>query len=113
MVAKSIYDYFQNKGNIDFVKRLINSGVIIEADKPSSGKLSSQIFVLTGGLESMSRDEAKEKIRSHGGDISESVSKETSFVVAGYEPGSKYIQAKQLNVKIINEREFLELIGAG
>jgi DNA ligase (NAD+) len=58
----------------------------------------------------VTRDEAKEKIRALGGDISASVSKETDFVVAGIEPGSKYDRAEKLGVKIINEKEFLGLL---
>ena len=73
-------------------------------------KLEGFIFVLTGTLKTMSRDEAKEKIRALGGEISESVSKKTSYVVVGEEPGSKYGKAKQLGIKIINERKFLEMI---
>ena len=58
----------------------------------------------------MSREEAKEKIRELGGDASESVSKKTDYVVAGTEPGSKYEKAKKLGVKIIDEKEFLQLL---
>ncbi len=58
----------------------------------------------------MAREEAKEKIRLLGGEIAESVSKKTDFVVAGKEPGSKYEKAKKLGVKILNEQEFLEMI---
>jgi len=110
VVAKSVYDWFQDEENIDFVNRLMKSGVEIEKEKKSIGKLSGQTFVLTGGLESMTRDEAKEKIRSLGGEISESVSKETDYVIVGTEPGEKYDRAKELGVKIIDEKEFLDLI---
>ena len=65
--------------------------------------------MFTGELSAMSRDEAKEKIRGLGGDITSSVSKETDFVVVGKEPGSKYEKAKRLGVKIINEKEFLSM----
>ncbi|MBI4262366.1 NAD-dependent DNA ligase LigA, partial [Candidatus Uhrbacteria bacterium] len=66
--------------------------------------------VLTGTLTSLTRDEAKEKIRSLGGEISESVSKKTSYVVAGTEPGSKFEKAQKLGVTILDERGFLLLI---
>ncbi len=109
IVAKSIYEWFQDRGNLNFIDRLISAGIDIEKEAIHEGKLSGKIFVLTGGLETMTRDEAKEKIRALGGDISESVSKETDFVIAGSEPGEKYSRAKEFGVKIINEKEFSEL----
>ena len=66
--------------------------------------------MLTGTLSSMSRDQAKEKIRSLGGDISESVSKKTSYVIAGAEPGSKKDKAEKLGVTILDEQAFLKLL---
>jgi len=65
---------------------------------------------LTGELESMTRDEAKERIRELGGDVSGSVSKNTDWVVAGSEPGSKFDKAQKLGVKILSEQEFLKII---
>ncbi len=76
----------------------------------SEGKFNGLTFVLTGELESMSRDEAKEKIRDLNGDISESVSKKTDYVIVGREPGSKYQRAQKLGVKILNEDKFLNLL---
>jgi len=61
-------------------------------------------------METMTRDQAKEKIRNLGGDVSSSVSKETDYVVAGEEPGSKYDKAKKLGIKIIGEKEFIKMI---
>lgn len=112
IVAKSIYEYFQDKENINFIERLINAGVIIESDKQLSisNKLSGLTFVLTGGLETMTRDKAKNLIRENGGEVSESVSQKTDYLIAGTEPGEKYSRAKELGVKIIDEDEFLELI---
>ncbi|MEK7573925.1 MAG: BRCT domain-containing protein, partial [Patescibacteria group bacterium] len=74
-------------------------------------KFKTKNFVLTGSLKSMSREQAKEKIRSLGGEISESVSKNTSYVIAGNASGSKLEKAKKLGVKIIAEKEFLKVIG--
>ncbi len=111
-VAQSIHDYFQDKRHQELIKKLDKVGVEITSIKyqASSIKLKDKIFVLTGSLESMSRDEAKEKIRSLGGEVSESVSKKTSYVVAGAEPGSKMEKAQKLGVKVIDEKEFLNLI---
>jgi DNA ligase (NAD+) len=73
-------------------------------------KLTGLSFVVTGSLEKMSRDEAKQAIRDHGGDVSESVSKKTSYVVVGENPGSKLEKAEELGIKILNENEFLKII---
>ena len=112
VVAKSIYDWFRDKRNLKLLEKLDKVGVRIIRPKLqiTNYKLQNKIFVLTGELEVMSREEAKEKIRELGGDVSGSVSKNTDFVVAGAEPGSKYDKAKKLGVRIINEKEFLNLI---
>ena len=110
-VAQSIYDWFRDSRNEKFIEKLDKVGVrITNYQLPiTGGKLKGLTFVLTGTLESMSREEAKEKIRSLGGEVSESVSKKTSYVVFGSEPGSKYGNAQKLGVKTLNEKEFLEL----
>ncbi|MBU0476699.1 NAD-dependent DNA ligase LigA [Patescibacteria group bacterium] len=115
VVAKSIYKWFHQKRNLEFLEKLKVSGVKIE--NPSTHQLldkhlelKGKIFVLTGGLGALTRGEIKEKIRLLGGDISESVSKNIDYVVAGKEPGAKYERAKELGVKIINEKQFLKLI---
>jgi DNA ligase (NAD+) len=115
VVAKSIYQFFKDKKNLDLIEKLFKVGVKISEPtfaKATAGKqkLAGKIFVFTGGLETLTRDEAKDKVRQLGGDVSESVSKETDFVVVGSEPGSKYDNAKRLNIKIISEQEFLKLI---
>ncbi len=111
-VAQSIYDWFREKRNIDLLRRLGDYGVSVEAlpRSATSGKLSGKSFVITGSLESMSREEAKEKIRELGGEASESVGKKTDYLVAGFEPGSKYQKAEKLGVKIIGEKEFIEML---
>lgn len=110
VVAKSIYDYFADKKNQEFIARLIKTGVKIKFEPVTQKKLSGQRFVFTGGMETLSRDMAKQKVRDLGGDISESVSSNTNYVVAGSDYGDKYDKAKKLSVKIISEKEFLELI---
>lgn len=111
-VAKSIFDYFKEKRNRELIKKLAKVGVEIDLSdiKPKSQKFRGENFVLTGALEIMSRDEAKDKIRFLGGEISEAVSKKTSYVVAGAEPGSKLEKAKKLGVKILDEKEFLKML---
>jgi len=111
VVADSIYEWFSKKGNIDFLKKLKKSGIkIIEENKSSYQPLKGKSFILTGTLETMNREKAKEKIRAFGGEISESVSKNTSFLVTGKEPGSKYERAKKLGVRVISENEFLAML---
>jgi DNA ligase (NAD+) len=112
IVAKAIYDWFRDKENKKLVSNL-KKYIKIEAEKISRAQelpLKGKTFVLTGGMESMSRDEAKEKIRALGGDVSSSVSKKTSYVVAGEEAGSKLDKAQELGVKVLSEQEFLKLI---
>jgi len=111
-VAQSIYDWFREARNIRLLEKLEEVGIKVKVDKKSSKsqKLKGLSFVLTGSLESMERGEAKEKIRELGGDVSESVSTKTSYVVVGADPGSKAEKAKKLGVKIVTEKEFLNMI---
>jgi DNA ligase (NAD+) len=112
-VGQSIYEWFHAVKNVDLLTRLEKAGVIVEAPPArtaQSSKLAGKTFVITGSLEAMSREEAKEKIRALGGDPSESVSQKTDYLVAGSEPGSKFDKAKKLGVNIIEEEEFLKLI---
>ncbi|MBI3627448.1 MAG: NAD-dependent DNA ligase LigA [Candidatus Sungbacteria bacterium] len=113
VVARSIYGWFRAPHAKNFLKKLDRVGVeaVGEKIKTSSARLKGKTFVLTGGLENLSRDAAKDKIRELGGEISGNVSKNTDFVVAGSDPGSKYEKARLLGVKIISEAEFLKLIG--
>jgi DNA ligase (NAD+) len=110
VVSRSAYEFFRQKDNINLIKKLLNNGVVIEKAKVVKvGKLTGQTFVLTGTLSSMSRDEAKAKITREGGKVSSSVSKNTTYVVAGDEPGSKYSDAQKLGVRILSEKEFLAI----
>ena len=136
-VAESIYKWFQSKKNQKFIEELFAAGIRIESQKltPYQGEenrfssfpfavaretkgfgagLKGKIFVLTGALKTMSRDKAKERIRQLGGNVSESVSKMTDYLVVGESPGSKLAKARKLvgggGVKIIKEKEFLEML---
>lgn len=111
IVSQSVYDYFQRKENIHYIEKLLANGVQIKKQaKKVAGKLTGKTFVVTGTLEAMSRDEAKARIKALGGHAAESVSKNTSYVVVGENPGSKAIKAEKLGVTILNEKEFLDLI---
>jgi DNA ligase (NAD+) len=110
VVAKSIYDFFREKRNLDFIEKLKKVGIKIVEEKPKKQTLKGLTFVFTGGLESMSREEAKKKVRELGGNVSESVSKRVNYVVVGKEPGSKLEKAKKLGIKTITEKEFIELL---
>ena len=110
-VANSVVTYFNDKNNQAYIEKLLKNGVVIKSQKSKvkSLKLSGQTFVLTGTLNSTSRDEAKEKIKALGGEVSESVSKKTTAVIAGMEPGSKLNKAQKLGVRVMDETEFLEI----
>lgn len=111
-VAKSIFEWFLNEHNRKFLKKLKDAGVKIEHYTFNATRytLEGKSFVFTGELKEMSRDEVKDKVRALGGDVSESVSKKTDFVVLGENPGSKYLQSQKLGVKILTESEFLKMI---
>ncbi|MFA5013130.1 MAG: NAD-dependent DNA ligase LigA [Candidatus Paceibacterota bacterium] len=108
VVAQSVFDWFADKHNLNFLKRLEDAGIIIEKEEKRGTKLKGKTFVLTGTLESMSRNEAKEKIMALGGEVLGAVSKNLDYLIAGENPGSKYDKAKKLGVKIIDEKEFLK-----
>jgi DNA ligase (NAD+) len=112
VMAKSVYDWFHDKHNLELLDKLEKNGVKTESGKleVKSKKLEGKTFVLTGAMEGLTRDEAKDKIRELGGSVSSSVSKNTDFVVAGVEPGSKLDKAGKLGVRILGEEEFLKIL---
>lgn len=110
IVAKSITEWFANAANKKFLIKLLRAVRVKRAAQKPAGPLAGKTFVLTGGMETLSRDEAKERIRTLGGEVSETVSPATAFVVIGADPGSKFNKAKKLGVRIINEKEFLAMI---
>ncbi len=113
VIAKSIVEFFRQPENNLYVEKLLANGVRIlnAAPRKPGGALSGKIFVLTGTLQGMGRDQAKKKIKALGGKTAESVSKNTSYLVAGAEPGSKLAKAEQLGVAVLNEQQFLKILG--
>ena len=111
-MAQSIYDYFEDRQNSAVIDQLLAAGVKPQGpQKKPTGKLDGKTIVVTGTLENFSRTEIELAIKEAGGKTSSSVSKKTDFVLAGESPGSKLQKAKQLGVKIINEKQFMDIIG--
>lgn len=110
VVAESVYGWFRDQKNKRVLRKLLEEIQIEEIKSGTGGKLAGKTFVLTGSLDSLTRDESKERIRSLGGDVSSSVSKKTDYVVAGSDPGSKYKEAEKLEVKILDEGSFLRML---
>ena len=113
IVAQSIHNYFQNPKNLEILEKLERGGVAfpVEAHKARKAPLQGKTFVLTGGLDSLTRDEARSLIEEQGGKVSSSVSKKTDFVVVGKDPGSKYDTARKLGIRTLDEEEFKKMIG--
>ena len=113
IIAKSVVTYFATEENIDELERLKKQGInmtYLGKTQQENSNFKDKSFVLTGSLEKYSRDEAKEIIESFGGKTVDSVSKKTSVVIVGENPGSKYDKAKQLGIEIWTENDFLEKI---
>jgi DNA ligase (NAD+) len=114
-IAESIERFFADAHNRHLVEHLRRAGVRFETDVRPRGPapLAGKTFVVTGTLESMSRQEAKERIENLGGKTASSVSKNTDFVVAGGEPGSKLTRAREIGVRVLDENDFLDLLSSG
>lgn len=110
IIARSVVDFFAEKNNKKIVDNLLKEVELEKEKEKRSNVLVGKKFVVTGTLSKYSRDEVKELIRENGGEVSESVSKETSYLVAGENAGSKYEKAQALGVPILGEEEFLELL---
>jgi len=112
VMAESIVDYFSQDSTKKLIAALKEAGLNTkeESGELKTSFLSGKTVVFTGGLKEYSRTQAEELVRRHGGNTSSNVSKDTDLVVVGDSPGSKYEKAKRLGIKIINEKEFLNLI---
>jgi DNA ligase (NAD+) len=113
-VAQSVRDWFDDAGNAEIGKRLRAAGVRTEMERAGGDgadeKFAGKVFVLTGTLPSLTRDEARALIESRGGRVTSSVSKKTDFVVAGEEAGSKLDKAQELGVTVIDEAALREML---
>jgi DNA ligase (NAD+) len=112
VVARSVYEWFRDPANLRLVERLKEAGLSTEEAEgaETSRALQGQQFVLTGTLDSMTRDEAKAAIESRGGRVTSSVSRKTSAVVVGRDPGSKADKARSLEVRLLDEEGFQKLL---
>jgi DNA ligase (NAD+) len=109
VTAENVYNFFRDKKNLELLEKLKRLGITIEEEERSL-KLEGKTFVLTGTLKTIKREEAEDAISRLGGKASSSVSKNTDYVVAGENPGSKMKKAKELGVQVISEKEFKEML---
>ena len=110
-ITQNIKIFFKDKKNIEILKKLNKAGIKIVLPKVKlDSKLNGKTFVFTGAMENIGRDEAQKKVIELGGKISNSIGKNTDYLVLGENPGSKFKKAKNLKIKTINEKEFLKLI---
>ncbi len=115
IIAESVQMYFHDQRNLDLISRLEAAGVAMAAESHTatpSGELSGKVFVLTGTLPTLSRQQATELIRAAGGRVSGSVSSQTDYVIAGKDAGSKLARARELGTALLDEDEFRALLGA-
>lgn len=113
-MAQSIKSYFANEETSKNLQKIVSAGVNTTCIKKEKGAaLEGKTFVLTGTLPTLTRQQASEGIQAQGGKVSGSVSKKTDFVLAGEEAGSKLLKAQELGIQIIDEAEFLNMLGEG
>ncbi len=111
-MGESIYAWFKDKKNINYLEKLYKAGITLITDhlKSVNNKLTGKNFVITGTLASLTRDQAKLLIKQNGGKIHSAITADTDFLIAGDSPGSKLKKAQELGVKIINEEKFRKMI---
>jgi DNA ligase (NAD+) len=110
VAGKSVFMWFHDKKNLNLLDKLKAGGVEIEKPKRMSNKLKGVTFVITGSLDTQSREEAEQKIREQGGKATSSVSESTTYLVVGENPGSKLQKAEKLGVKIIDEEKLNQIL---
>jgi len=112
IMAESVYTFFKQEQTLDLISKLRAVGINFEEqeDESSDNRFEGKIFVLTGALDKYSRKEAEDIIEKFGGKTSSSVSKKTSYVLAGEDSGSKLVKANELGITVISETEFEEMI---
>ena len=112
-IADSITAFFRQEDNLNIIRRLKEAGVKLEekAVRPAELPLSGQEFVITGRMEAFSRQEAEARIKALGGAAKDNVTRQTDYVVAGADPGSKLARARELGIEILDEKEFIKLLG--
>jgi DNA ligase (NAD+) len=111
-IAASVVEFFHERKNIDIMKKFSEAGVIPQKKEiAGNALLRGKSFVFTGTMEGMGRNEAKILVENLGGTVLSAVTKNTTYAVAGSEPGSKLDKARSSGVKILSEGEFLKLIG--
>lgn len=111
ILANNVFEFFRDSNNVDFVDRLLKSGITFEEAKQKSGVFSGMKVVLTGSLPTYKRGEATKLIEDNGGEVAASVSKTVNLVLAGEDAGSKLEKAQKLNIKIIDEQQFKQMLG--
>ena len=112
IMAQSVFEFFNQTQTKDLIEKfkLYGINMQVEENAETDNRFEGKIFVLTGGLENFSRKEAEEIIEKLGGKTSSSVSKKTTYVLAGEDSGSKLLKAQKLGIEIINEQDFINMI---
>ena len=111
VIAKSVEEYFNNENNLQLINKLQDLGLNMNYEGKEievNALFSNKTFVLTGTLSSITRNDAKNKIESLGGKVTDSVTSKTSVVIVGENPGSKYDKAIKLGITIWNEQQFIQ-----
>jgi DNA ligase (NAD+) len=111
-VSREVGEFFRRSVNRQVIDRCLDRGVkVLGTTARRRGPLAGKTVVFTGGLESMTREDAEEQARASGARTARTISAATDLVIAGAAPGSKYAKARALGVRVINEREFQKLVG--